>query len=331
MAATVLSRTYGDVLSMTVDAVYDQGGIADEIFNGLPLFRAMKERVKTKSGGSKIRVPVMYAKNATAKSYRDLDPLDTTRQSTHTTAWYDWKQIACTISISGFEMRTNSGPEEIYDLYQERYDNAVLSLQDAINTMLWSDGTGNSSKDLLGLRAIVSSTPTTGTLASINRANETWWRNKQRTGGSFASQGIADLRALWVACSNNVPKGQPTVHFTTSTVYNSYEAILEPREQFTKDYASGKTGFKAGDAGFMPGALTFKGAPVIWDDAAVSGNWYMLNTNFLQMIMHKDASFRPTDRIPMHDQDAWVVHILFMGELVCNAPRFQGVLTAITA
>lgn len=331
MAQTTLSRTYGDVLSMTLDTEFESGKLHDAIFNGFPLMRELRDRVKKKSGGARIGTGVINAKNTTARSYRDLDVLPTTRQQMATKAWYDWKQAAVTVSISGLEMKTNNGPEEVLDLYDERIDHAVMSLDDALNTMFWADGTGNDSKDLLGLRAIVSSTPTTGTLAEINRANETYWRNKQRTGGSFASQGIADLRALRVSTSNNVPRGQPTVHFTTPDIYNYYEAIMEPRERFIRDYRASKGAFQSADAGFVDGSLTFHGAPVRWDDACPSGNWYMLNFNFLSLVVHTEADFRPTDRIPLHDQDAWLVHILFMGELVCSNPRFQGVLTSITA
>lgn len=326
--AQTLSRTYGDVLSMTLDTEFDQGMIHDQIFNGFPLMSDLRDRVKMKDGGAKIGVNVQYGKNSTAGSYRDLDNLNNRRQATHTKVWYDWKQAAVSIIISGLEMRTNSGKSELFDLYDERVDNALMSLDDALNTMFWADGSGNGYKDLLGLAAIVSSTPTTGTLAGVNRANDTWWRNKQRTGGSFEAQGIADLRALRVSCSNNVKRGQPTHHYTTPDIYNMYESILEPRERFTK---SGKGAFKGGDVAWEDGSLTFHGSPVRWDDAATAGNWYMLNLNFMSLVIHSDANFRPTDRIPMHDQDAWVVHVLFMGELVCSAPRFFGVLTSIVA
>lgn len=323
---TSVSLNFGDVLTTTLQYWWKQGKIQDSIFNGLPLFRYMKERIKTVSGGERIYVPVQYAKNSTAKSYRMYDQLDMTPTETNTIATYDWKQLAVGVFIAGLEMRANRGKEQIFDLFQARYDNAITSLQDVMNTQFWSDGTGNNSKNLLGLSAIVSTTPTTGTLGGMDRSSRTFWRNKQRTGGSFEAQGISDMRALRLSVSNNVPSGMPTVWFTTSDIYNYYEAVLEPRERFTRTNGGGN---QAGDAGF--GALTFHGAPVEWDDAANSGNIYALNTNSLQCIVHSDANFKPTDKIRQPDQDAWSTHLLFQGELVCSAPRFQGVINSVTA
>lgn len=325
---TNISMDFGDVLTTTLQYWYKNGNkIADQIFNGLPLFRYLKSKIKTIDGGERIYIPISYAKNSTAKSYRMYDQLDMTPTETTTMASYDWKQLAVGIFIAGLEMRANRGKQAVFDLFQHRYDNAITSLQDVMNTMLWGLGTGNQSKDLLGLQAIISTTPTTGTLGGIDRSTRTFWRNKARAGGSFEAQGVSDMRALRLQVSNNVPGGMPSVWFTTADIYNSYEQVLEPRERFTRSNSSGAN--QEGDAGF--GALTFHGAPVEWDDAAPSGNIYAINTNHLKFCAHSDANFKPTDKIRAPSQDAWSSHILFQGELVTSAPRFQGVIHSVTA
>jgi hypothetical protein len=321
---TSISLNMGDVLSTTLQYWHKEGKIADQIFNGLPLFKYLKDRVKTISGGEQIFIPVMYAKNTTAVSYRMYDPLQMTPVETHTVATYQWKQAAVGVFIAGLEMRANRGQEQIFDLFQARFDNAMTSLQDALNTMFWSDGTGNSSKDFLGLKALVANTPTSGTVGGINRASASWWQNKYRVGGSFEAQGINDMRLLRLSVSNNVPSGMPTVWFTSSTVYNYYENSLEPKERFLK-----KGGQSAADPGLGP--LTFYGAPVEWDDGAVADSMYCLNANTFQLILHKDANFTPTDRVRQADQDAWSTHVLIQGELVSNCPKRNGVITSITA
>jgi hypothetical protein len=329
MARTAVTLNFGDVCTTTLQYWHRNGKIADQIFNGLPTFRYFKERKKSIPGGERIYVPVMYAKNSTAASYRMYDALSMTPTETHTIATYDWKQYAVGIFIAGLEMRANKGSDtQMMDLLEARTSNGITSLTDKLNTDIWGAGGGNNAKEILSLQQIISTTPTTGTVGGINRANETWWRNKQRTGGSFEAQGISDMRALRVSVSNNVPSGMPTVWFTTPDIYNMYEAVLEPRERFTRSGASGG-GKDAGDAGF--GKLTFHGAPVEWDDAAPSGNLYALNMNHLQLIVHTDADFKPTDRVREADQDAWSTHILAQLELTCSAPRFQGVINSITA
>jgi len=58
----------------------------------------------------------------------------------------------------------------------------------------WSDGTGNSSKDLGGLQFLISTTPTTGTVGGINRATFSFWRNQQ-TSGAKTTTAFDNLRA----------------------------------------------------------------------------------------------------------------------------------------
>lgn len=325
MAATSLTLNYADVLSTTLMKWWKKGEIPDQIFKGLTWFKYLDKRVEKVSGGERIQIPIMYGTNPTAKSYRHFDLLDMTPSEPFTSAFYDWKQLAVGIFISGLEMRANNGPEAIFNLFKARYNNAVMSIQKVLNDMLWSDGTGNSGKDFLGNQAIVSTSPSSGVLGSIDRSSNSFWRNQADTVGSFEANGIKKLRSMWVAVSNNIPMGKPTVHMMDPATYNRYENTIQPLERFTR---SGGGGGQAGDAAF--GSLTWKQAPCEWDDAAPANAWYMENTNVLHFVVHQDAYWKPTGRERPVDQDAYSEHLLLMGELCCSAPRHLGVLSGIT-
>jgi len=323
--ATSLTLSYSDVLSTTLFKWYQTGKIPDQIFKGLTLFKYLDSRVEKLDGGDRIQIPLMVATNPTAVSYRNYDLLRMDPSETLNSAFFDWKQFAVGIFISGLEMNANNGESQVFNLWKARYNNAVLSAQSALNTMLFSDGTGNSSKDFLGLQAIVAASPSSGTLGGINRAtagNE-FWRNQSLSCGSFESNGLRKMRQLWLDCSQNVPVGKPTFWITDADTYERYENTIQPLERFTT-----VTGGQKGDAGF--GSLTFKQAPIEFDDAAPSGKMYALNTNVLHFVVHKNVYFKPTEKEQPIDQDAYSQHLLLMGELCTSAPRHLGVLTSIT-
>ena len=86
------------------------------------------------------------------------------------------------------------------------------------------------------------------------------------TSGSFANQGLADMRT----CFNNASEGmiQPDVILTEYATHERYEGALQPQER----YAGTAT---TADAGFT--SLLFKGKPVISDPNVGSGDLYMLS------------------------------------------------------
>lgn len=126
----------------------------------------------------------------------------------------------------------------------------------------------------------------------------------------------------------------PTVAVTSQTGFNRYWNLLTPTQRQGTDLM--------GEIGFQ--SLLFNGIPVVVDshvprylgandtDAdADQDYWYFLNLNYLRIVAHQNAffKFRPSP-MPVNQ---WV-HIgryYFMGNVVCDAPRYQSKLTHLTA
>jgi hypothetical protein len=73
---------YDALLSTTLDAWVGSGSMFDAIFKDsawLSLLR-LNGAIEKQDGGERIRVPLMYGKNETIKSYKGYDVLDTTPQ-----------------------------------------------------------------------------------------------------------------------------------------------------------------------------------------------------------------------------------------------------------
>lgn len=272
-------------------------------------------------GGESIVIQLMYGKNTTVKSYDGYEPLDTTPQEGLTAVKFPWKQLAGSISISRKEKRQNSGEARLINLLQSKITQCEISIRDAMNSMFFSDGTGNGGKDLFGLQLLVEDGAAWGTLAGINRAtagNEFWRNQFIGSVGSFASNGVNKMRTLYNSCSRG--NEHPDFGVTDQTTFESYEASLVSAERFED-----KT---TGDAGFVN--LKFKGMVIGYDEQCPSGYLWMLNSNYLEFIVDKESDLITTPFVRPENQDAEVAQILLMGNLVSSNCARNGLMNGIS-
>jgi hypothetical protein len=141
--------------------------LADNIFGALVLTKWLMAngRKKPASGGDFLVEPLMYGKNTTVNSYDAYDPIDTAAQTGISAAQYNWKLLAGSVTYSRVEALKNNSKEKVIDLLEQKVTQLEESLRDEFNTEAFSDGTGNSGKDVTGLQAMVAATGTLGGIA----------------------------------------------------------------------------------------------------------------------------------------------------------------------
>lgn len=298
--------------------------LVDQIHKSNAVFYYLKEKgaLKELDGGERIVVPLMYGKNTTAVSYSGYDTLDTTPQEGIDSAEFNWKQYSVSITIDGKTERQNMGSTKIIDVLEAKTKQARMSLTESLSTGLFSDGTGNGSKDLTGLVAMVSNS---GTYGGINSANYAWW--KAGVESTSEALGLPKMRTGFNTASLG-GKDTPDLIVTTQPLYESYESLLVTTGSNTTVRFNSEGTKKLGDAGFQ--VLEFKGQPIVWDELCNSGVMYFLNTNHMNLSVHKDANFEVSDFVKPENQDARVAQILFMGNLTCDRRSSFYKLTAKT-
>ena len=292
--------------------------LTDNIFSARPLFYALTngQTIRRISGGAKIVVPIIYGTNSTAASYSGSDTISTTAQTGISAAEYDWKQYAVTITINGIEEAKNNGEAEIIDLLEGKIMQAEETVIENMNTMFWADGTGNSSKDWIGLDLIVGKPNTAlGGIDPTDSGNSWWASTETNEGGALALVTMAN-----VYNTVSVGNDQPTILIGTQAVYESYEALLQPQLRYSDATTA--------DAGFQN--LLYKGAPVTFDGAATTGELMFLNTKYLRLVAHSDVWFKPTPFVRPTNQDARYAQILSYGNLTCSNRARQGYMFGIT-
>ncbi len=301
--------------------------VIDNVSNHNALLYIMKKKghIKSIDGGYEIAQPPAYAENSTYQRYTGYEALNTAASDELTSAKYPLQQAALHITASGRELRMNSGKEAMKNLVKERKANAKRTAANNFSVDIYSDGT--ESNQINGLANLIQ-TNGQGTVGGIDSATFTMWRNKfkEMTGTNLAATKNAanalsmkgDMNSLWVSLCRGTDK--PGLIVMTHDLYTLYET----GEQQLQRYASGDLA----EAGFQ--SIKYKSADVIFDDNTNFGTTdekaYFLNCEYLYLKQHKEAKWTMDDEKTPVNQDAVVIPIYWMGNLVCSNRALQGVL-----
>ena len=310
------NTNFDALLSTTLANYRDQ--LTDNVFTARPLtyFLMDKGRIRMLDGGTKIVEPLIYGQNSTVGSYSGYDTISLTAQAGISAAEYDWKQYAASIAISGIEEAKNNGEAEIINLLEAKIMQAEESMREGFNQMFFGDGTGNSGKNWNGLGNIVESGNTVGGIDSSDALND-WWRSyEENTAGALT---LAQMATAYNSVS--VGNDHPDMVLTTQTLFEKYEALLQPQLRYTDT--------KTADAGFQN--LLFKAAPVTYDAHAPAGTMFFLNSKYLTLVGHSGKWFSQTEFVRPENLDAQYALIMCYGNLTCRNRKKQGKLTAKTA
>lgn len=312
--------------------------LANNIENNNPLTIAMKDKgaIKKVSGGRTLLEEMAYAENASFIRYSGAQTLNTSYNPTITSAEFSWKQFAIAIVMNGLEERQNSGKERQMDLLESRLANAEFTLENKYHADMLSDGTADGGKQIGGLQALISKTPTTGTVGGIDRSATAgaFYRNfkfdtiNDTTGG--APGGVATTEAVIKKylnyCINKTTRGKDKVNLLL--MGQSHFEALQGALQAIQTISSSKMA----DAGFqalnymgidcvMGGGVSFGGEDQVQTDLT-----YGINTRHLKMCVHKDANFSPLPEVQSIDQDAKVKLLIWMGNMTLSNAKAQFVM-----
>lgn len=299
--------------------------IADNVSRNNALYSRLSRRgnVETISGGYEIVRPLDYAENGTYQRYSGYDTLNVSASDVMTAAKYDWCQAAIHVTASGRELRMNSGREQLINLTKARMKNAMRTGSNNMSLDLYSDG---SLPNQMGGLAQIIQTNGQGTVGGINSATWTFWRNQFReaTGTNTISKTTikGEMNVLWMSCVRGADK--PDLIVSSHDLFAMYWESLQDLQRFaTADQA---------EAGFT--SLKYASADVIFDDNAnfskTAERMYFLNTDYLGIVAHQDANWSVDDDKVSVNQDAVVVPVYWMGNLVCSNRSLQGILIDAT-
>lgn len=296
--------------------------IVDNLSNRNALLKYMMKRGNKRSedGGLSIAAPLDYASNSTYQRYSDWDALNISASDVISAAEYQWRQIAINVVASGRELRINSGDSRIINLAKARIKNALRTFNNNFSSDLYS--TGALTNQINGLQALVADAGT-GTVGGIDSTAFPFWQNQVIDASVLSVTPSAStieaqlMLPAWLATDRG-PDDQVDLIVADNNYYGFFEASQLSLKRYNN---TGK-----GSAGFV--SLSYKNADVIYDgNSGIPVNhMYFVNTNYLELVVHKDADMEIMDDMRPVNQDGVVTPILWMGNLVCTNRSLQAVI-----
>jgi len=294
--------------------------ITDNVSDHNALLRRMKKRgnIKKIDGGYEIVRPLDYAENGTYQRFSGFDTLNVAASDVLSAAKYDWTQAAIHVTASGQQLRMNSGGNRIADLAKARLKNAIRTAANYQSIDLYSSGA--LTNQMGGLAHIVTNDGT-GTVGGIVAGTYTFWQNQYYEAPSSNAVSKSNIKGymntLWLRCVRGTDK--PDLIVSSHDFYSYYWESLQDLQRFA-------SADKA-EAGFPE--LKYNTADVVFDSnsnfSTTAEKMYFLNTDYLEMVVHKDADWSQMDDKMSVNQDAVVIPLLWMGNLVCSNRSLQGV------
>jgi hypothetical protein len=301
--------------------------VADNVSRHNALFRRLTEkgRVRIEDGGLSIVQPLDYANNSTYQRYSGYDVLNVNAVDVLTAAEYPWRQIAVNVAASGLEMRTNAGPQRIINFVKAKITNAQRSLANGMSLDLYSDG--SAANQINGLQALVADSGA-GTVGGINASTWAFWQNQVQSaaaplqGGGAITPSATTIESLMLPLWIKLTRGNDMPDMIVMS--DDYFSFYEQSQTSLKRYAPEDDG----QGGMI--RMKYKTADVFFDSSGgiPSQHAYFLNTDYLELVAHRDANMTMMDELRSVNQDAVVIPILYQGNLTCSARFLQGVLKA---
>lgn len=285
-----------------------------------------KGQVRKESGGLTITQPLDYNSNGTYQRYSGYDILNVQQSDVITAAEYNWRQIALNVVASGLELRTNSGGHAIVKLAKARMKNAMRTFKNNFSFDLYSDGT--LPNQIGGLQALVSDAGT-GTVGGIDSSAWNFWLSVVQSaaapiqgGGAVTVSSTTIENGIMLPLWLNQVRGddKPDLIISSNDWFTFYEASQTSLKRYTTD-GEAQGGFTS---------MKYKSADVIFDGGSgiPNAHMYFLNTDYLEMVVHEDADLSVQDDMKPYNQDATVIPILWMGNMVASNRRLQAVAKA---
>jgi hypothetical protein len=300
-----------------------RSSIKDNVSERVALLKYLKRKgqYRTEDGGLTIACPLDYAENGTYQRYSGYDVLDISESDVLSAAEYQWKQIAINVVASGRDIRINSGENQIVNLVKSRIKNATRTFMNNFSEDMYS--AGSLTNQINGIQAIIADT-NTNTVGGINANTWSFWQNTvfdlSANSVTISATTIENsaMLPLWLSLDRG-PGDQPDLIVMDSVYYKHFEGS----QTSFKRYANSESA----NGGFV--ALKYKNSDVVFDGTGSgipASHAYFINTNYFEVVAHKDADMEVMEEVRAVNQDASVTTMIWMGNLVCSNRKLQGVI-----
>ena len=315
-----------------------------------------RELYEGQDGGTYIQIPLMYGLTP-ADSFDGYDELSTVPTDGITDCIWQWRQCAAPIAYSMREVKQNK--QRLVNLVKARIKQAEMGLQEFFSqSLMWGSANQaggslttpyvsalNGSASIEPIGEIIMYVPTTSvSVGNINQSTNSWWRNKTLTSAATTYDGfLLEFDQIFNRASLGTG-GKVKLVLLDETSYELAAHALYQKYRYTS---------KQVDEAYPFENFMYKGAHIVMDDkvpdvasgiaptllagsgdpaSLTYGSGYFINPEFFKIIYEEDSDFQllkdengKTFQKPVNG-DSRVANVAWMGNVVCDNRRKQGVI-----
>lgn len=321
-----------DILSSTLRIVKDQE--VDNLFKSTPLLEQIRAKggVEEVDGGSTVDRPLILAEHSSITQLSTgYEPVSLAVADAMRNASYNFCSFVAPIVITKVEELANKGDRAIVKIAEARLKSVMGMLKREFEKQAIA-GSSTVLSDMSTLNGGASTTgffdnaafgfQNTNTVGGIAKGSFLTSYQNQRTDAA-PSLSIADLTDLYIQCQIFSPTSAPNLILSSPNMYKAYKQLLFAQEFYMKETVL--------DGGRL--ALAFNGALMYVDPflpVTIAGpntiSAYFLNTDYLKLVVDKDANFELSDFESVSGYASRSAQIMTRAQLVVDHLACQGLL-----
>jgi hypothetical protein len=326
-----------EILSSTLRVLAERE--VDNLYKNVPFLNEVRNSggVEVIDGGSKIDRALILAEHSSITQLSSgYEAVNLAVADALKNASYEFCDFVAPIVITKKEELSNRGERAIISIVEARMKSVMGMLQREFekqivansSTVLTELNTLNGAAGLAGGLNISGSG--TGfleadayggqgnTVGGLSKATYTTFNNQFKNstagGGTFSANAIADMTEMYIECQNNSPMGVPNLILSSPAAYKNYKTLLFANERYMPEDTL--------DGGKL--ALAFASAKMYVDPflPVTSGpnslSIYMLNTEFMKLVIDSDANFTVSDFEHISGYASRAAHIMCRCQLITD-------------
>lgn len=321
----------------------------DGVLHDNRFLAAILEKKTTKKwDGSQMLFPLKYQKGVPSVAFNGFDPLPITQQPVSVNMTFYPSFVATNVALAGSELSVNMTNMKVLDLMTTMMESRTQDAADDIGNFLQGDGSSFGGKAPMGLAGIVDNGSDLASYAGLSRASYVALNATVTASGGSIS--LLKVRQLWNSISDGPVR--PNMIITDYTTWAYFEQLLTPFQRNVMSNFEMNISEKASASGYAD--LIWDGMEVYRDKKIVTGDFYMLNTKFLNWYslnwwegekisprakviegnVYEDGDYDPsaftwTGWIRPYNMGAINGFMIFGGQLICTNCSRQAVLNGI--
>ncbi len=276
--------------------------------NAMVAWAFATNRVEFESGGHEITNPLIVGRNPNVTSYEYYDTLPIAQTDEFITAKYGWSRVAGSVIISDQEEDENRGETAIFKLIKAKMDVLEESIKEKFASYLYGSGAGT---DPNGLANLIPDDPTTGTLATINRATETQWRTSSYDFSDTLDE--TNIEEAWddILLDLKQKEDRPDVIIVGRNILRSYRTAV--RDKIVINLSEGSNnGKRMFDLGFR--GVSHDSIPMLYDEDCPVDKAYFINSKFLRLHILRHVNMKVKNLVAPWNVDAMGRRVVWQGQ-----------------